>query len=78
MERRMKRRCWCNSLARLGPDKARSRAPVGTTAFPSIGYTNREVVKARFDWHGEKIIEHELDRNGDGSLVIGSVLLLSG
>uniref|UniRef100_A0A0E0NJA7 Uncharacterized protein n=1 Tax=Oryza rufipogon TaxID=4529 RepID=A0A0E0NJA7_ORYRU len=58
--------------------KARSRAPVGTTAFPSIGCTNREVVKARFDRHGEKIIEQELDRNGDSSLVIGGVLLLSG
>uniref|UniRef100_A0A0D3GM79 Uncharacterized protein n=1 Tax=Oryza barthii TaxID=65489 RepID=A0A0D3GM79_9ORYZ len=58
--------------------RAHSRAPVGTAAFPSIGCTNREVVKARFDRHGEKIIEHELDRNGDSSLVIGGALLLGG
>uniref|UniRef100_A0A0E0RGQ3 Uncharacterized protein n=1 Tax=Oryza rufipogon TaxID=4529 RepID=A0A0E0RGQ3_ORYRU len=49
--------------------KACSRAPVGTAAFPLIGCTNREVVKARFDRHGEKIIERELDRNGDSSFV---------
>jgi hypothetical protein len=56
--------------------RACSRAPVGMAAFPSIGCTNREVVKTSFDRHGEKIIEHELDREGDGSLAIGGILFL--
>jgi hypothetical protein len=47
--------------------RARSRAPVGTAAFPSIGCTREDEIKRRNIRHGEESMERGRDRIGEDS-----------